>query len=184
MKKVKTLKKNDWLSLKEVVWPEKGINGYVYSHEERCNGKIVSILPYTVENDEMKFMLRNEVTPSWISDSPVISSITGGVESKGVFHTVLEELYEEAGYYFESVPALMTRINALGTCYGVKSSDTVYYLFGIDVTGLERSKAEGDGSELEAKAYCYWTDKKGLLDAEDPLVYTLYMRLLNEEGNI
>ena len=41
-----TLHENDWVSLMVVRKPDAGVNGYVYSHETRCRGRIVAILPY------------------------------------------------------------------------------------------------------------------------------------------
>ena len=64
---VETLYDNKWLSLKQVVKPDVGINGYVFSHASRCNGKIVSILPFRYAiNDKGKrtiqFLIRKEIT--------------------------------------------------------------------------------------------------------------------------
>jgi len=56
---LKTLCENDWVSLLD-------LNGYVYSHETRCNGVIVAILPYRrTEKGRLQFLLRREITPCW-----------------------------------------------------------------------------------------------------------------------
>ena len=170
---VKTLKENPWVSLKEIQWPEKGYHGYVFSEETRCNGQIVSILPYKYIEEgrsDVEFLLRQEITPCWHPDEHRISSITGGVEKCGARETALHELKEEAGYIAEAKDLI-----SLGTCQGTKSSNTVYSLFGIDLTTLPIVKATGDGSELERIATCVWGSKIDM--AVDPLVYVLHYRL-------
>ena len=174
MKEIIVLKENKWLSLLEMKYPEKGIGGYVYSHEGRCDGKIVSILPYrhvVVDGEEkMEFMLRSEVTPCWHPTDEQVSSITGGVELDDPLSTAVHELKEEAGYVADE-----SEFVSLGTCRGTKSVDTVYYLYMVDCTGKERGEATGDGSELETLAHCFWTDT--ISDAVDPMVYVSYYRL-------
>lgn len=85
--KVENLYNNEWLSLKRIISPEDGVADYVFSHETRCNGKIVSLLPYriisTPNGAKFEFMLRKEITPCWDGLNQVINSITGGVEGGG-----------------------------------------------------------------------------------------------------
>lgn len=182
MKKIETLHKNKWVSLLQMVWPEKKVNGYVYSHETRCNGHIVSVLPFRIvsETDDegvlevFEFLLRHEITPCWDIDNQTISSITGGVE-KGLTpeETAIEEVEQEAGYIIEEEDLI-----DLGTCFGTKSSDTIYHLFAVDLTGREKeTDAEGDGSELERLAECRWHSEADIHRAQDPFVYVNYVRL-------
>ena len=170
--KTKTLKHNEWLSLKKIEAPEYDVGGYVYSHEERCNGNIVCVLPFKFEESgEISYLLRNEVTPCWKINEPVVSSITGGIEdNQSKIDCALNELYEEAGY-----KANIEDLVYLGYMYGTKSSDTHYHLFIIDLTDYVRYEATGDGSELEAKAYCFWS--KSIEKAKDPFVYVLYEKI-------
>lgn len=184
-KKIKTLKKNKWLSLKKMIWPEKDIYGYIYSHEERCQGSIISILPYRFdENGNIEYLIRAEVTPPWNPSVQIYSSITGGFEGDWR-KTAAMELEEEGGYR-----VLPGEFDYLGYCYGTKSSDTVYYLYTINLTNISSVEANGDGSELEAKAYCFWT--KDLDAVMDPLVFMMMHRLYMKlklgknivEGNI
>lgn len=138
--KVETLKDNEWLSLKKMVDPENGVNGYVFSHETRCNDHIVSILPYRLVGDKMEFCLRKEVTPCW-SMKQHISSITGGVEDNDPLTTAIHEIDEEAGYKVSP-----NELVSLGTCFGTKSCDTIYHLYTVNLTNKERGIASGDGS--------------------------------------
>jgi predicted NUDIX family NTP pyrophosphohydrolase len=173
MKTIETLKENKWLSLKIMKYPEKGVHGYVYSHETRCDGKIVSILPYRIKYGKIEYLLRREVTPCWGVDKQVISSITGGVENDDPHTTVIHEILEEAGY-----DVTKEQLIPLGTSFGIKSSDTVYYYFSVNLTDMKREVAKGDGSELEAQAEC--VRSKNIDGAVVPLLYTAYYLLQKE----
>jgi len=166
---IKVLYDNQWIQLKEMSDPSQDVNGYVFSHEKRCDGKIVTILPFRKTENGIEYLLRKEVTPCW-SMTPVVSSITGGVENNDPTLTATHELKEEGGY---NVPP--SELIPLTTMYGTKSSDTIYYLFTVDLTGKIQGDAPGDGSEMEKKARCYWT--KDIIQAKDPFVYALYVHI-------
>lgn len=170
---IKLLKDTPYLQLKELEDEGRGVHGYIYSHEVRCNGKIVAILPYREKNNngDLEFLLRSEVTPCWGLDEYFISSITGGVEENDVEGSAVNEIKEEAGY-----DVTIDELEDRGTCFGTKSSDTVYYLFTVDLTGKEGYEAQGDGSELEAKAECVWRDD--VSEGVDPLLFTLYYKFI------
>jgi hypothetical protein len=170
-----TLFANEWLSLKRIVAPEKGINGYIYSHETRCNGKIISILPYRLlnHNREIQFLLRSEVTPCWDVNNPTFSTITGGTEEPTPQLDAIRELREEAGYQIE-----LKELIDLGTSYGSKSSDTRYHVYSVDLGGKERGAAAGDGSHLEEAGEAIWVDGKTVLACQDPIASVALIRLL------
>lgn len=175
---IETLHDGKWLSLRKIVDPENGVNGYEYVHESRCNGKIISILPYKqYENEahepEIQILLRKEVTPCWIMNKQVLSSITGGFEGGDPRDTTILELKEEAGFDAEK-----NELISLGTCFGPKSADTVYYLYSINLTNKPAGEATSDGSELEQKAHCEWAQINDIVNAKDPLASTLLIRLL------
>ena len=48
---IRKLYGNDWVELRELVLPDKGVNGYSYLHEKRCGGDIVSIMPYRTDSE-------------------------------------------------------------------------------------------------------------------------------------
>ena len=178
MIKRQTLCDNEWLSLKIMKAPELGIDGYVYSHEERCNGNIVAILPYRFSDKGIEYLLRHEVTPCWHPTDKIISCITGGVDHKlegksfydELYNTIIEEVEQEAGYIITA-----KRTHYLGISFGTKSTDTIYHLIAVDLTGLEKTgDAKGDGSELEEQAYCEWYDEIG--SAQEPFVYMLFYK--------
>jgi len=170
--KIETLCENPWLELKKVVDPENGVNGYVFSHEKRCDGKIISVLPYRIADGGIQYLLRQEVTPCWGMES-VVSSITGGYEGGDILDDVVKEMKEEAGYTITKDEVIQ-----LGTCFGAKSSDTVYSLYSVDLTGKDQGQAKGDGSELEAKAHCFWAPD--ISKARDPFVYVSFFRIQQE----
>ena len=175
---VRKLYGNDWVELRELVLPEKGVNGYSYLHEKRCDGDIVSILPYKTdaEGNLTEIMVRQEITPCW-SMKEAMSSITGGVEKKNgkqdILGTAVMELREEGG-----LKAPASALKELGTCRGTKSSDTLYHLYTVDFDDAEEVEASGDGSKLEAMARCVWVKPEDLKKAQDPLLPMLFMRLV------
>jgi 8-oxo-dGTP pyrophosphatase MutT (NUDIX family) len=195
-KHTEVLYDNKWVSLKKIVKPEDGIEGYVFSHEKRCNGKIVAILPFKDELLDPKdntidkglalyfkffkevpyqrfFLIREEFTPCWGLGETFRSSITGGVENENVRDTAVEEIAQEAGYKVAKEDLIY-----LGTGFGSKSSDTVYFLFAVDLTGKEKTlKADGDGSLLEKKATMQWIPEEEIHTAQDPQVAAIYVRL-------
>ena len=161
----KSLYKTKWLELKSI---DTDNYSYVFSHEVRCGGKIVSILPFRRKNDGYEYLLRSEITPCWGED-PVISTITGGVENNNIFKTALLELEEETGYVVDS-------LLDLGNIYISKSADTLAYLFSVDLSDKSISIfPSGDGSYLESRASCLWF--KDVSQSMDPLAYAIYYKL-------
>lgn len=176
---IETLYDNEWVSLRQIRHPESAINGYVYSHESRCAGRIVSVLPYrrTGTSEAVEVLLRDEITPCWHTVEPQLSTITGGWEPHDDLEcreTARRELYEEAGY-----AASIDELINLGACRGTKSTDTMYWLWGVDLTGREKTgTGEGDGSEIERAASCRWVSPEELIgQAVDPLAHVLWTRL-------
>ena len=164
--KRKVLMDNDWVQLCEMTDDQPPrINGYVYSHEKRCNGNIVAALPHKVitenRNGEfvkvLSFLFRVEATPCWRGKTPVPSSFTGGIDYDmrefGPALTMAKELREEAG--ISSINA--NNLISLGTCFGTKSCDTVYHLYTVRLTNSQHDTLEVE-SELESTAYCKWVE--------------------------
>jgi 8-oxo-dGTP pyrophosphatase MutT (NUDIX family) len=162
---------NPWLSLREIRRPDLGINGYVYSHEARCRGRIVAVLPYSNTPRGRLYLVRSETTPCW-GLQPHLSAITGGYEGGDIEDDAVHELLEETGY-------AITRddLIPLGVSYASKSSDTVYTLFSANLTGRVPGVAVGDGSRLEAEGSTRWLRAAELGAVRDPQVATMYLRL-------
>jgi 8-oxo-dGTP pyrophosphatase MutT (NUDIX family) len=166
-----TLFQNEWLSLCVVVKPEAGVNGYVYSHETRCAGRIVAVLPYADTPAGRRYLVKSEMTPCWSFDQ-VLSAVTGGYEGGDIEDDAVREMLEETGYSIsrdELIP--------LGWSYASKSADTVYSLFSVDLTGREAGEAIGDGSRVESESAAVWLSAEELLTIADPQVSVMYVRL-------
>jgi 8-oxo-dGTP pyrophosphatase MutT (NUDIX family) len=185
---IETLHDDEWVSLRRIVARELGIHGYVYSHETRCAGRIAVVMPFRmretgllVDDDVpevvLEVLLREEVTPCWHTTEPQLSGITGGWEDGddlGCLFTAIRELWEEAGYRVH--PKDMVD---LGTCRGTKSTDTVYFLWGVDLTDVEKTgDGSGDGSELEARATNRWVLHTDVIEAVDPTAHVARNRLM------
>jgi len=138
-KKNKVLFDNEWLSLMSMDAKD---GPYIYSHETRCNGNIVAVLPYErIGKDGWQYYLRSEVTPCWGNEAQ-LSSLTGGVDSGDTpIQTALKELEEEAGLVCKEGD-----LQSLGTCRGTKSSDTVYHLYAVDVTKVKQGEPTEKGT--------------------------------------
>lgn len=165
---MKELYKNEWLSLKETD------DGYVYSHEEKCNGQIVAILVF-LENEieEIEQILgRFEIVPCH-NDGCTLVSITGGVENGEIKKTAILELEEEAG-----ILAKEDDLISLGTVRPSKSTDSIVYLFGVNGDNKISVTPRGDGSEGEKHAYCKWITPVMVAKSKDPLLSTMLLRYL------
>lgn len=175
--KITTLFENKWLSFREMVDKNNGIHGYSFIHEIRCEGKIVSILPYRKNGGKVEYLFRSEFTPCWSLTESKISSITGGCDHGTPLESALIELKEEAGYSKKAEDMVF-----LGNCHGTKSADTVYFLYTVDLTNDKMGEATGDGSELETKSHCYWTNADEIVKADDPLLPTSFVRIQKHLG--
>lgn len=169
---IETLYDNEWLSLKKVVDPENDINGYVYSHETKCQGQIVVVLPYRYKSLHPEFLVRSEVTPCW-SLQPIKSAVTGGYEGEDIEEDAVREMLEETGYTITKA-----MLEPLGTCYASKSADTVYTLFAVDVTHLEPGLPTGDGSPLEGLATNEWMRLNKVAQLQDAQLLSAVLRFL------
>lgn len=173
---IETLHENLWLSLRVVRDPERGINGYVFSHEARCQGRVVAVLPYADTSAGRGYLVRREVTPCW-SLEPQMSAITGGYEGGDIEDDAVREVEEEAGFSISRDDLI-----PLGVSYASKSADTVYSLFAVDVTGKEQGPASGDGSRLEAEGSTVWISGPDACQVRDPQVSVMIMRLAASAG--
>jgi ADP-ribose pyrophosphatase YjhB (NUDIX family) len=195
-----TLHENAWVSLRIIRDPAKGVDGYVYSHETRCQGRIVAILPYRELLDwtctcdpgpegqhrrdrcgfgevlSREYLVKSEMTPCW-GFHQELSAITGGYEGGDIEDDAVREMLEETGYKItrdELVP--------LGESFASKSADTVYSLFSVNLTGRTPGEAIGDGSRLEAESEAVWVTRQRLAVLKDPQVAVMYLRIGSENA--
>jgi 8-oxo-dGTP pyrophosphatase MutT (NUDIX family) len=168
-----TLHENAWVSLRQASDWERGVHGYVYSHETRCDGKIVAVLPYLKRHDgdhEPGILLHSENNPAW-DWGPNLAAVTGGQETEWPAVDAAREIREETGYQVTAV-----NLAPLGTCRGVKSTDTVYSLFAADLAGSYCGDPE-PGSLLEASEHSEWATWGEAITSPDPLVSVMMLRL-------
>jgi hypothetical protein len=121
---------------------------YTFVH---TRNSVIYLLPYRQGAHGTELLARFEICPAHSAQHEQ-TSITGqckpGVDPQEV---ALEELYEEGGYQAQAA-----QLVPLGARQLVKFADTVAHLFAIDLTGMPRSTAPGDGSRGEVGAYCEW----------------------------
>jgi predicted nucleotidyltransferase len=163
----KVLFNNEWVSL----WTKPCPNSdgpYVYSHETRNNGNIIAVLLWErTGKDGYKYGLREEITPCW-SDKPILSALTGGVdEGSTPIETAIKEVQEESGYI-----CTKDDLKPLGTCYGTKSSDTVYTLYALDTRALK--KGEPTGEDIGKIVWLNTVEAKR--QVPDAIWHTMYCR--------
>jgi 8-oxo-dGTP pyrophosphatase MutT (NUDIX family) len=170
---ISTLYSNKWVSLMQVTDPENGVNGYTFSQETRCQGRIVLVLPFKTEPFR-QYLLKYEITPCW-SMKHVLSGVTGGYEGGNIEDDAVREVLEETGY-----TVTRDELIPLGVCYASKSADTIYSLYAVDLTGKEQGDALGDGEELEQ--FSEWVSADKLLSSMDAQVHVAYNRMTARFG--
>jgi 8-oxo-dGTP pyrophosphatase MutT (NUDIX family) len=147
-------------------------DGYTFSREVRCDGKIVSILPFRNRSDKREYLARLEICPAHGPELE-LCSITGGVDAgESIQQAAKQELLEEAGYETN-----LDELISLGHVRPTKSADTIVYLFAIDVTEKAQMIASGDGTPLESTASVQWVDYDQGIHIADPLIVIAIVRL-------
>lgn len=162
--------------------PDKKIYGYTICHEVRCQGTIVSFLPFRMPTpNKLDFLLRQEAVPCWELDTPILCSFTGGVDKgSNPGDTMLNELKEEAGYIIDTIDD--ARIHILGQSYSIKCVDTQYFLYAIDVTNFPEDKMVDlhVESDLEQSSTNTWLSSDDLIDIQDPFVAQIFLRFMTK----
>ena len=169
------LQHNDWVSLMHMSSPKEKIYKYIYSTETRCDGKIAAFIPYQKNGENLRMLVRCEATPCWNFNEPVPSSFTGAVEKgETPLETVIHELKEEGGYIADS-----GQVINLGQVFGTKSTDTIYFLFAVDLTEAGTPDKLTCETELEKRSYNVWIDARDSFEISDSLFGCIAYRLLN-----
>ena len=152
VKAISKLGGDNWLEIISTEYSDGTM--YTHSHEIRCNGDIVVVLPYMINKDgSMSYLLRNELTPCWSITEHKLSCITGGVDNGSTpLESAIKELSEESGYETRD-------LNFMGVTNSTKSSDTVYHYYCVDVTNLTITNTKGTNENFEDEAYNEWVNK-------------------------
>lgn len=160
-----------YLAIKERTTDLNPDNPHTYLFEQRCNGKLVVILPFRRSEDGvLEFLIRKERVLIWDPENDVTESVTGGVEKDDPDNTAIMELEEEGGY---KMP--ITKFIPVGVTKIAKHADTDVYMYAIDLTNIVREQDYGDGSDAEKRAFSFWATNIG--DVESTILYKIIYRL-------
>jgi 8-oxo-dGTP pyrophosphatase MutT (NUDIX family) len=104
-----------------------------------------------------------------------ISLITGTTEDEDpdFYSTAVRELEEESGYKVDDA----SRWYYLGNVYSSKLVDHEQPCFAVDVTGITRGQATGDGSEYEAKQEFVMIPANDVVKVKDVFIPGLFLKL-------
>ncbi len=159
-------------------------DGRTYVHEEKCDGRLVAVLPYAYdERGDLVYLLRAENVSSWpkevtVDDFYSITCIHGMMDKAGEspVEAAQRELYEEGGYR-----ANVAEIVSLGSAPISKLEDSLYYLFAVripteDIRFNEALSGPTDGTSNEQDAFSFWASE--IQGAVDPLAYMLQSKVV------
>lgn len=176
----KVLFESKWVTVVEKTLPNGG--KYIYTKADWCNSHGVAILPYRrskKSGHNIEVLARFELIPSH-SDDLELGAIMGGCDHAGEepVVTAWRELMEEGGY---KVP--IENIIDLGVSRPSKSTDSTMHLYAVNVNlGHEEVEATGDGTLVEEGGYSKWISLDEMIYANEPLLQTMYLRLLHKQG--
>jgi len=169
---------NKWVSLRQKVMEFGGKQfKYIYSHEDRCAGKIVVIMPYRRDkNGEREYLLTREHNSLFGYN---YTAITGGVDAKT---TDLKKIREQAILELQEETGIMSGLHFVKKFTSIKSSDNQYFLFTEEIGNELRVSVDGDGSIEELLVVKKWMRVKDALQVlNDPVAIACLMTLENRE---
>lgn len=169
------LHSNKWISLLCMRNPSKHIYEYIYSTETRCKG-IVAFIPFRLNGDIIEVLIRYEATPCWDGDRQVGSSFTGGIDHNSTpVETAIKEIKEETGYSVDK-----TELISLGQTFGIKSSDTIYHLYAVDLSHKDSPTELTVETELEQFSFNKWSQLSQTVNCIPDAIYgMLAFRLIH-----
>lgn len=160
----KILYQDEIVSVRESI---KNNEKYTYTHEEISHGKRVVILPFRKKMGGRQFLLRREFIPCWDSHTDVCA-ISSKVQDDDPEKTIIEQLLKSTGYEIKS-----SELIRLGVVSASKSSDTTYYLYGLDL-----SKHDKEEEKLEVKEdMSFWGTDDDIMDSIDAQLVACYGKL-------
>jgi len=154
---------------------------WVYGHHGWCNGEGVAVLPYrkVMTNpawnySELRYLAHMEICPAHRVNEHGVYAVAGGRDhaDEAPVATAVRELLEETGYV-----AREKDMHFLGTCRPSKGTDTLMYLYAVDVTDMELVEPTGDGTRTEELAYTQWFNASELAWNGEPILATMLSRL-------
>ena len=158
---------NKWVSLRKRTskFADKQYD-YIYSHEDRCGGNIIAVLPYR----KNKFGIREYL---FVREHNVLfgvnyTIITGGVDAKT---TDLKKIREQAILELSEEAGIDSGVEFIRTFTSIKSNTNKYYLFTMQLSENNiASSSSGDGSVDELFTIKKWlTFDEALRLVNDPI---------------
>lgn len=160
----KILYKDEVISVRESL---KENEKYIYTHEEISGGKRIVILPFRKKFGGRQFLLRREYIPCWDSHTDVCA-ISSKVYENDPEQTALKEIQKATGYLVKT-----SELMGLGVVSASKSSDTTYYLYGLDL-----SKHDKEEEKLEIhEDMSFWGDEDDIMDSIDAQLVACFGKL-------
>ncbi|WP_252319109.1 NUDIX hydrolase [Spiroplasma endosymbiont of Lariophagus distinguendus] len=154
---------------------------FMYGVEEPwCNNQGVSILPYVLKDNEYHYLLTKEYNPLFKNKQiSKYSTITGGLENKTHYQTVIDEILEETGI---DIRNKKVKIHYLGKHYANKTSTKLWYFYGIDLTKFNLDltktyKGTGDDTIGEKEICAKFVSHRKLNKSNDALSLATYGKL-------
>lgn len=148
-------------------------DGWYHFARNTTSGGGVYVLVWR-QNVAKPVLGRYEVCPAHGDIEPTLTSLTGGVNIQhDPMDVAVQEVFEEAGYIVSR-----NQMIDLGKVQLTKFTDAIGHLYAVDVTGLERVDAPGDGTQGEVGSYCHWITIEDALFCKCPVFGCLIYRAI------
>lgn len=140
--------------------------------EEQKDGVTVLCHDFT-RKDGRYFLLLHEQCGAYASTLPKLCALTGSIDpGEQPLQTAIREVREEAG-----AVVLEQDIDSLGVVFTYKGCTKRTYLFCANLEEAAFVEPDGDGSDVEERAYVRWHSLEDLLGCEDALLLATYARM-------
>lgn len=159
-----TLFDNEWLTVKQTE------GEWVYLETPPA----VAVLPFRFNGNfgSVEFLVRFESIPT-MGEGMQPWCISGGIAEHGSPEdAAVAELLEEGGFQVREQDLI-----DLGETWTRKDVSQPLRIFAVDVTDLEQSEPQGDGSEYEQEFELKWLNWYGLVEHPVSMLHTMAMRL-------
>jgi 8-oxo-dGTP pyrophosphatase MutT (NUDIX family) len=140
----------------------------------------VIILPYTTDSEGNPDKIGLLSEPSPIRDSKMsFTVISGSPDSSDIdiLATAKRELKEEGGYDVDDTD----KWEYLGNIYTSKMVVNGNPAFGVDITGMEGTKPEGDGTGFELNSKFKLVSIKDAISNDDALISCLFLKIFQNK---
>jgi hypothetical protein len=140
----------------------------------------VMILPYTIDESGNPKSIGLISEPSYIKEEKMTYTIITGSPDKSdvdILATAKRELLEESGYEVQDTD----KWDFLGNIHSSKLLVNGNPAFGVDITGIEKVKKSGDGSESEENSKFSLFALNDALNFDDALISCLFLKIFQNK---